>query len=128
MRRRIIHLLLACALLISVSGCAPLIIGGAVGALGAYAVSKDTIQGETDKSYESLWESAIYLCRARGVIRSEDMVSGRIELNTESSRVWIRLIRVTRSTVRLRVSARKFHFPNMALAQDIYVKIVEGAR
>jgi len=128
MRKKTLHSLLVVCFLITASGCAPLIIGGAVGALGAYAVSKDTIQGETDKSYESLWESAVYLCRSRGVIRSEDMVSGRIELNTESSRVWIRLIRVTRSTVRLRVSARKFHFPNMALAQDIYVKIIEGAR
>jgi len=114
--------------LLTLTGCAPLIIGGAVGALGGYAVSRDTIQGETDKPYSVLWNSAITVARIRGTIKEEDATKGYIRLEAEASRVYIKLIRITQATTRLRVSARKYHLPNLALAQDIFVKIMEGVR
>ena len=125
--RKAILFLIPCIFL-SISGCAPLIIGSAVGALGGYAVSKDTIQGETDKSYDSLWEAALTVSKIRGQIKYENKTKGYIESEAESSKVYIRFIRLTLSTTRLRVSARKYHFPNMSLAQDIFVKITEQAR
>jgi hypothetical protein len=125
--RKIILFLIPC-IFVSISGCAPLIIGGAVGALGGYVVSKDTLQGETDKSYDGLWEAALTVSKIRGQIKYEDKTKGYIELEAESSKVYIRLVRLTASTTRLRVSARKYHFPNMGLAQDIFVKIMEQAR
>lgn len=127
MRREFVCCLFFLMLLV-ISGCVPLIVGGAVGAVGAYAVSKDTIEGETDKPYEELWGSALLVCRIRGNIKEEDSAKGYIELETDGSRVWIRLIRLTRSTTRMRIAARKLHLPNIALAQDIYVKIMEGAK
>lgn len=125
--RKIIFFLIPC-IFVSISGCAPLIVGGAVGVLGGYAVSKDTIQGETDKSYDSLWDSALMVGRIRGQVKYEDRSRGYIELEAESSRVYIRLIRLTAAATRLRVSARKYHLPNLGLAQDIFVKITEQAR
>ena len=125
--RKIILFLIPC-IFVSILGCAPLIVGGAAGALGGYAVSKDTIQGETDKSYDSLWNSALMVGRIRGQIKYEEMTKGYIELEAESSRVYIRLIRLTVATTRLRVSARKYHLPNLGLAQDIFVKIMEQAK
>lgn len=114
---------------IILSGCLPaIIVGGAIGAVGGYAVSKDTIQGETDKSYDVLWNSASTIARIRGKVKVEDAVKGRIELEAESSRVYITLDRLTQSTTRVRVKARKYHLPNMTLAQDIFVKIMEGIR
>jgi hypothetical protein len=115
-------------ILVGVLGCAPLIVGGAVGALGGYAASKDTIQGDTDKSYDSLWNSALMVSNIRGKIKYEDMAKGYIELEAESSKVYIRLVRLTAATTRLSVSARKYHFPNLDLAQDIYVKIMEQVK
>lgn len=115
-------------LLLNILGCAPLIIGAAAGGLGAYAISKDTIQGETDKSYDTLWNAALTVSRIRGTIKQEDSMRGYIALETEASRVWIRLIRLTHATTRLRVSARKYHLPNMTLAQDIFTKIMEEAK
>jgi len=115
-------------ILVSILGCAPLIIGGAVGAVGGYAVSKDTIQGETDRSYDSLWEAALNVSKIRGEVKYEDKTKGYIELEAESSKVYIRLIRLTQATTRVRISARKYHFPNMSLAQDLYVKILEQAK
>ncbi len=125
--RKIISFLIPC-ILVTILGCAPLIISGAVGALGGYAVSKDTIQGETDKSYGGLWEAALTVSRIRGEIKYEDKTKGYIELEAESSKVYIRLIRLTTSATKLKVSARKYHFPNMSLAQDIFVKIMDQAR
>lgn len=125
--RKAILFLIPCIFL-SISGCAPLIIGSAVGALGGYAVSKDTIEGETDKNYDSLWEAALTVSKIRGQIKYENKTKGYIESEAESSKVYIRLIRLTVSATRLRVSARKYHFPNMILAQDIFVKIMEQAR
>ena len=119
-------LLSYCMLLIC--GCAPLIIGAAAGSLGAYGVSRDTVQGDTDKNYEALWNSALNVAGARGLIQQENAATGYIELGAESSKVWIKLIRLTQSTTRLRVSARKYHFPNMELAQDIFVKIITGVK
>lgn len=112
----------------SICGCAPLIVGAAAGGLGAYAVSKDTVQGNTDKNYEALWESALNVSRAYGLIQQENASTGYIELGAQSTKVWIKLVRLTQATTRLKVSARKYHFPNMELAQDIFVKIITGVR
>lgn len=109
-------------------GCVPLIVGAAAGGLGAYAISKDTVQGDSDKNFDLLWESAINVGRQYGIIQQENISTGYIELTADSSKVWIRLIRLTQATTRIRISARKFHFPNMELAQDLFVKIITGVR
>jgi len=128
MKRKILLSLLVPFILLSLSGCAALIVGGAVGALGGYVVSKDMIQGDSDKAYESLWDSAMTIAKARGTIKQENSQRGYIELETDSSKVYIRLIRLTRATTRVRVSARnKYRMPNLNLAEDIFVKIVEAA-
>ncbi len=115
-------------LLLNILGCAPLIIGAAVGAVGGYAVSKDTIQGETDGNYDLFWNSALMVSRIRGIVKLEDYAKGYIDLDVSNSKVWIRLIRLTEATTRIRVSARKYHMPDLRLAQDIYVKILEQAK
>ncbi|MFA6130404.1 MAG: DUF3568 family protein [Candidatus Omnitrophota bacterium] len=126
--RKSLSTILALCVLPVICGCAPLIIGAAAGGLGAYAVSKDTVQGDSDLNFDLLWESALNIAKQRGIIQQEDIASGYIELTADSSKVWIRLIRLTQATTRIRVSARKFHFPNMDLAQDFFVKIVSGAK
>lgn len=127
-KKKLLIFLATPVLILSLSGCAPLVVGAAVGAVGGYAASHDTIQGDSDKSYESLWNAAVRVAQIRGKIRREDAYSGTIQSDAESSLVWIRLSRLTRSTTRIRISARRYHFPNLALAQDLYVKIIEEAR
>jgi hypothetical protein len=114
--------------IITSSGCVAFMVGGAAGALGGYAVSKDTVQAETDRPYELLWDSALRVGRIRGAIKQEDRQRGNIQLEADSSLVWIRLIRLTRSTTRLRISARKYRLPNLRLAQEFFVKILEEAK
>ncbi len=108
------------------SGCVPLIVGGA-GVLGGYAISKDTIQGETDKDYNTLWNAAKTVAKIKGTIKTEDKTKGYLELTVGSSRVVVQLSRLTKTANRLRVSARRMGLPNIDLAQEIFVKILEQA-
>jgi len=127
MKKALVYLTLSTVLFINIAGCVPLIVGGVVGALGGYAISRDTIQAETDKSYDALWDSALTISRSRGTIIRENPSGGYLELKVDSSKVWIRLIRLTRATTTLRVSARKHALPNLSLAQDLFVRIMEAA-
>ncbi|MBU1905820.1 MAG: DUF3568 domain-containing protein [Candidatus Omnitrophica bacterium] len=129
MRKRNNFWMVVCLLSLPfISGCLPLIIGGAAGALGAYVVGRDTIQGETDVPYDEVWEAALAVSRFRGATTKEDSVSGVIELESGSSKIWIKIFALTQSTTRLKVSARKHHFPNLTLAQDTFVKIMDQTR
>ncbi len=109
------------------SGCAPLIVGAAVGGAGAYAASKDTLQGDTDKPYDALWSAALTIAKAKGTVILEDYARGMINMNIEGGKVWIRFVRLTRTATRVKVSARKFHMPSISSAQDIYTKIMDVA-
>ncbi len=115
-----------CLFLLSLvcSGCVPLLVGAA--GVGGYAISRDTIQTETDKDYDSLWASALSVVKARGEISVEDTAEGYLEANIGSSRLIVELTKLTKTTSRLKVSARnQFKLPDVDLAQEIFVKIFE---
>lgn len=113
---------------IFICGCVPLIIGGAVGAVGAYAISRDTVQGDTDKAYDSLWDAAYRTAKIRGVIREEDNLRGYLRADINLSRVEINLIKLTQSATRVKIRARRHHLPDLKLAEDFYTKIMDEAR
>ena len=115
-------------LFISIAGCAPLIVGALVGGVGGYAISNDTMQGESDTPYDTLWNAAERISKVRGKLKREDMTRGVIELEADSSKVTIQLVRLTRATTRLKVSAHKYYLPNLKLAQDIFMKIMEETK
>jgi len=127
-RKIFVTFLLIVLAIFNMAGCAPLILGAAVGGVSVYAVSKDMAQGDTDKPYDSLWNAAMMVSKIRGTIKQEDYARGSIEFNTESSRVCIKLIRLTRAANRLRISARRYHLPDIDLAQEILMKILEEAK
>lgn len=114
-------------LVIGLVGCVPVFLM-AVGGVGVYAVSKDTIQGDTDTSYEALWDSALKVARIRGTIVQEDFNRGYIEIDAKPNKIWIQFVRVTSAATKIRVSARKYKLPNIDLAQEVFVKIVEESR
>lgn len=127
MKKAVIYSCIAVFIISNLYGCW-FLIGGAVGAAGAYVVSKDTVQGATDKPYDKLWGAAIRIAKVRGTVTEEDRQRGYIYLEADSSRITIRLLRLTSSTTRLKVSARKYHLPNLDIAQDLYVRILEEAK
>ena len=127
MRKAIVFILLA-VLSIGSAGCAALLVGVAAGGVGMYAASNDAIQGETDIAYDAIWAAAVSVSKIRGTVSKEDPAGGVIELDADSSKVWINVIHVTRATTRLRVASRKYKMPNVTLAQDIFMKIMEQAK
>lgn len=127
-----VFFLISIFLLLNISGCFPLVVGAvAVGGVGAYAVvSKDTIQGDTDKPYDLLWNAALNVSRVRGEIKLEDADKGYLELQAGGSYAQVHLIRLTRAVTRLRITARKMqrYLPDMKLAQELFTKIMEEAK
>ncbi|MCX5708508.1 MAG: hypothetical protein NTY14_06020 [Candidatus Omnitrophica bacterium] len=113
-------------LVTGLSGCIPVFLM-AVGGVGVYAVSKDTIQGDTDTPYEAIWDSALKVARIRGTVLQEDFNRGYIEVNAKPNKIWIQFVRVTTTATKIRVSARKYKLPNIDLAQEVFIKIIEEA-
>ena len=108
------------------SGCIFIVAG--VGALGGYAISKDTIQGETDSGFEDVWQASQEVLDVMGLIHTEYKSKGEIEAKVNSSDVKILIEELTSKTTRLRVSARKYLLPDISLAQKIYIKIVQKSK
>jgi len=131
MKKKImIFCLLAPLVLTTLCGCVPLLVGSALGvaALGGYSISKDSIQGDSEIPYEDVWDSALKISKIRGTIKEENASMGCLKLEAEGSYVWVEVIKLTGSVTRLRVAARKLHLPNIKLAQDFFVKIMEDAQ
>lgn len=109
------------------SGCVAFIVGSAVGALGGYAISKDTIQGEVEKEQDALVKSTLTVLDAMGASEINDIDSGFIRAWVGSTRVTITIEQLTLSTSKLKVKCRKNFFPNLSLSEKLYVRIVEQA-
>jgi len=112
---------------VNLTGCW-FIVGGAAGAAGAYVMGQDYLEGNTDRPYESLWNAAMTVARIRGRIQQEDITGGYIEVAVDSTLVKIRLTRVSQATTKVKVAARKHHLPNLKIAQEIFIKIMEEAK
>lgn len=107
-------------------GCIYVVAGA--GALGGYAISRDTIQGETDKTFDNIWNSSLKVLNILGNVTMEDKKKGVIEAKIDSSYAKVTIEQLTPKTTRLRVKARKFMLPNISLAQKIYIKVIQNVK
>jgi len=108
---------------VSLNGCIYFILGG-VAAVGGYAVSPDTIQGETDKEYSDVWDAALQVANVMGKVDFKSDKIGEISALISGAKVKISITQITHSFVRIKVKARKSFFPSISTAQDVYVKIM----
>ncbi len=120
-RRFISGVSIVLLLCFSLSGCVWAILGA--GAVGGYAVSKDTIVGEIDSDYDTLWMAAERVAGIMGEIKTQDREKGTIELDVDRARISIQIERLTLETLRLQVKGRKYMMPNIGLAQKVFIKI-----
>ena len=118
----------AVGLVLVLSGCAAMLVGA--GAAGGYAIGPDYIQGETDKDFSGIYNSALDVVEIMGVIQSKYSSAsvGKIRAKVENSSLEISVERLTRHTVRLKVKSRKNLMPNIALAQKVYNNILQHIR
>ena len=107
---------------VAMTGCVYVIVGG-LAALGGYAISPDTVEGETQIDYDTLWDTTIEIVSVMGNIQSQDYKIGQIEAVVNGAHVWIDLSQMSSSWVRMRVKARKNMLPHIKTAQNVWIKI-----
>ena len=120
--------IVAIVLCLSLCGCVMMLVGA--GAAGGYAIGKDYIQGETDKNFNSVYDTAVSVLELMGIIESKysNPSIGKIRAKVDNSSLELTVERLTRSTVRLKVKSRKNLMPNIELAQKVYNKILQQSR
>jgi hypothetical protein len=122
-RKTLMAMILAVALPLGFSGCGIVVVAG-LGALGGYTVSRDTIEGATGYSEGELFETATEILSIMGQVDEKSKVDGRVLATVNGAKVTVTFIPVSKTTTTLRVKARRGMFPKIAVAQDVYMKIV----
>jgi hypothetical protein len=121
---RIVILSSLSALLMGVSGCI-FLVAGTLGAIGGYAISRDTIQGDYDVTYAEAWDAATEVSTQLGTVLAKDKGAGTVDAEVEGAKVHVQVSQLTSRTSRLKVKARKGAFPRMGTAERVFTKIVQ---
>jgi len=124
-KKSLLMKMLCLPLIISLTGCVYLFVGG-VGALGGYAISSDTVEGLTDTDEMSVWDSTIEIISIMGLIERQDEQAGEIRARVTGANVTIHILGLNDSTTKVRVKARKSFLPRPKIAQDVFVKIMSN--
>lgn len=115
---------LAAAALLLACGCAPVLIGA--GAVGGYAISKDSISNSFDLAFSHVYAVSHEVIGKTGLITQADEQRGVIKATVTGANVTITVRRLTSRTVQLKVKARNdFFLPKIDIAQAVYNQIVE---
>ena len=120
--KQIFILLMALCCLTS-SGCIFLLVGGA-GAVGGYAVTRDTFEGVSSKGQEEIMTAAHKVLSIMGTITDERPKDGEIVAKVNGNHVTVEVIQINLTTSKLRVKARNGIFPRVGAAQEVYTKIM----
>ena len=120
---KFLQILFVACLCAFTSGCVFLVVGAA-GAVGGYAVTRDTFEGVSAKGEEELLASAHKVLSIMGTITQESPKDGEIDGDVEGSHVIVQVIQINLTTSKLRVKARKAIFPRVGVAQEVYTKIM----
>ncbi len=124
-RHGIFSFLAVLVLAFSAGGCV-ILAAGAVGVVGGYVVSPDTVEGNTARSFEDVWAAAKEIVGIMGHVTGENNAQGVLIAEVNSARVTITIVSINASTTKMSVKARKSFMPKIDLAQDIYTKILNS--
>src|SRR5262249_23581469 len=95
-----------------------------VGAVGGYAISRDTFEGTSSKGQDEIWDAANHVLSIMGDIKDSDRKGGTVSALVSGARVSVTIIPLNLTTTKVRVKARKAMFPRIGTAQDVYTKIM----
>ncbi len=123
---KIFFFIMACVGCLLSSGCVYLVAGG-VGALGGYAISRDTVEGEAEVDYDTIWDAATEVMGIMGDVKRKDYKLGTLDATVNGARVNVDMSQISSREVRLRVKARKNMLPSIEIAQDVFMKIKNRA-
>lgn len=103
-------------------GCAPFLL--AAGAVGGYAVSKDSVTVDLDRPLEQVWRAALEETKKLGTLKKENRQEGRIDALISRTDVVVTVETLTPATVRVVVRARKHLLPQVQVAQRLATGII----
>ena len=125
MRQTALRLILSCLLVTSLTGCVPMIfVAVGAGAVGGYAVSRDTFEGVSSKGQDEIWDAANHVLAIMGEVKDGDRKGGTIIAIISGVKVTVNVIPVSLTATKIRVKDSKSIFPRIATAQDVYAKVV----
>lgn len=122
LRKQLMVLFVSVTVLIA-SGCGVVIVAG-LGALGGYVISPDTVEGIVGYGETELFASAGDVLSMMGTISEQSKSMGELSATVSGVRVTVNVIPQSRTSTKLKVKARKWIFPKIAVAQDVYMKTV----
>ncbi len=106
------------------SGCAPVLLATA-GAVAGYAVSRDSVTIDLDRSRQEVWAACLEETKSQGRLKKQDSGSGRIDARIREADVVVTLEELTGSTVRLVIRARRHLLPKVDVAQRLGIEIAK---
>ena len=112
-----------CCLFLPLTGCVYLVVGG-IGVVGGYVISPDTVEGVVGYSDKEIYASATEILSIMGTMSEQLKSQGHIAARVSGAAVTVDIIPMSKSSTKFTVKARKGIFPKMAIAQDVYMKIV----
>ena len=111
----------------ALSGCAPLLLATAAGAVAGYAVSRDSVTIDLDRSRDQVWAACLEEAKQQGRLKRQDRTAGRIDVRIREADVVMTLESLTASTVRVVIRARKRLLPQVGIAQRLGLGIARRA-
>ncbi len=124
----LLSMVLICILCVPIAGCAvPIILAVSAGAVGGYAVSRDTFEGITAQGQDEIWEAAYRVASIMGTVDDNDRKRGEIVGRINGATVMITVFPINMTNTKLRIKARKGIFPRIGIAQEVYAKILNQA-
>ena len=109
-------------LLLTAPGCVAAVIGTA--ALGGYAISPDTVEGLTARDEDAVWDAVVEVLSIMGRVTEQYEQKGMVVAQVSGAKVTVTIYTMSQKTVKLRVKARKSFLPKIAIAQDVFAKIM----
>ncbi len=125
LRHSFLRAVLSIFLVTTLTGCVPMVlVAVGAGAVGGYAVSRDTFEGVSSKGQDEIWDAANHILGIMGEVKNTERKNGTIDATVSGVKVNVSIIPVSLTATKLRIKARKGIFPRIAVAQDVYTKII----
>ena len=103
------------------AGCAPVLL--AFGAVGGYAISKDSVTMDLDRPMEHIWNACVEETRHQGAVKRLDPKNGRLDAQIQQASVVVTVEQLTPATVRVVIRARRNLLPRIEVAQRLAIGI-----
>ena len=108
-----------------ISGCVPLLIGA--GIAGGVIFGRDYVSGNVDIGFDDVFSAAKAELEERGEVLDADVNDGLIRGKIKKDWITIKVVSLTSSATRVKVSARKeYAIANIALAEDVFTSIISN--